>query len=328
MGLSNRLPALALLIALVAWPARSFAQSEAPAPSAGDLATARTALREGQALREKGDLDGSLARLVTAWELVQTPVTGFEVGKAYMLKGKILQARESFLKVARMPLAVEESERSANARTEAARLATDLEPRIPSLRLKLVLPPGASAKVLVDDEDVTLAPGEPAPRLVDPGAHVVVARAGDGPELRLPVSVAEGETKDVEIAPTWVVPKPPAKPQTGPLVVKTTNSLVFVGFAGASASLVLAGVSTLLAINNTNRAEDACGTSYCPPDVLRDDANVARFWGAMAVASTVSTAVFLSVGIVASSFPAQQKIGGVAVTPTLGPSGAGVIGRF
>ncbi len=320
--------ALAILASLAA-PCTAYADAppapKAEEPSAGDLATARAALREGQALREKGDLDGSLARLVTAWELVQTPVTGFELGKAQMLKGRILQAHEMFLKVDRMPLAVEESERSANARSEAARLAKDLEPRLPSLRLRLTLPPGATAKVLVDDDEVPVT-GE-TPRRVDPGTHVVVAKAGDGPEQKVTVSVAEGETKDVLLAPQWVPPKPPVK-GTSTFVVKTTNSLVFVGFAGASASLVLAGVSTLLSIDNTNRAEARCGTTYCPPDVLRDDANVARFWGAMAIASTISTAVFLSVGIVASSFPDRQKIGGVAVTPAIGPGGAGVIGRF
>jgi hypothetical protein len=296
-------------------------------PSPGDLATARAALREGQALRETGDLEGSFARLLTAWELVQTPVTGFELGKAHMLKGRILQAHEMFKKVVRMPALLEESDRSATARSEASRLAADLEPRIPSLRLRLVLPPGATAKVHVDDEEVSVV--DTTPRRVDPGPHVVVAKAGDGPELRASVAVQEGETKDVELAPTWVLPRPPPAP--GPpqaIVVKTTNKLVFAGFGGASASLVFAGVSTLLAVSNANRAEERCGKSYCPPDVLQNDANVARFWGVMAVASTVSTAVFLSVGIVASSFPSQQRAFGVAFAPALGPGGAGMTGSF
>lgn len=315
---------VAVLAICVAADAR--AQPAQETPSAGDLATARAALREGQALREKGDLDGSFARLLTAWELVQTPVTGFELGKAHMLKGRILQAHELFKKVVRMPPILEESERSATARSESARLATDLEPRIPSLRLRLVVPPGATAKVHVDEEEVSVE-GE-TPRRVDPGSHVVTARAGDGPEQRVYVNVLESETKDVELAPTWVAPRPPPKPVSTTIVVKTTNSLVFAGFGGASASLVLAGVSTLLAVNNTSRAEERCGKTYCPPDVLQNDANVARFWGAMAVVSTVSTAVFLTVGIVASSFPSQQKIGGVAVSPALGPGGAGVVGTF
>lgn len=324
--------AAGVVVAALARPAHAQEPAPAPtqavaAPSAGDLATARAALREGQALREKGDLEGSYARLLTAYELVQTPVTGFELGKAHMLKGRILQAHELFKKVVRMPSTLEESDRSATARSEAARLATDLEPRIPSLRLHLVVPPGATAKVHVDEEEVSIV--DDTPRRVDPGSHAITARAGDGPEQRVWVVIGESETKDVELAPTWVPPKPPAKPApTGTIVVKTTNSLVFAGFGGASASLVLAGVSTLLAVNNASAAEERCGKTYCPPDVLRDDANVARFWGAMAVVSTISTAVFLSVGIVATSFPSKQQIGGVAITPGLGPGGAGLRGTF
>ena len=38
-------------------------------------------MREGLALREKGELQEALARLGSAYDLVPTPVTGFELGK-------------------------------------------------------------------------------------------------------------------------------------------------------------------------------------------------------------------------------------------------------
>src|SRR5262245_27613937 len=104
-------------------------------PSAGDLATARNALREGLSLREKGDLSGALGRFATAYDLVATPVTAFELGKTHMLLGHVLQAHELFKRVVRMPPSMEESQRSAVAREEANRLAADLEPRIPSLKI-------------------------------------------------------------------------------------------------------------------------------------------------------------------------------------------------
>ncbi|MEA2751661.1 MAG: hypothetical protein QOI41_5804, partial [Myxococcales bacterium] len=75
-------------------PAPATAPASAPAagtvhvePSAGDLATARSALKEGLALREKGDLLGALGRLTTAHDLVPTPVTAFELGKTHLLMG-------------------------------------------------------------------------------------------------------------------------------------------------------------------------------------------------------------------------------------------------
>src|SRR5438270_10599023 len=114
-----------LLVALVMSPAVATAAPPAPAPgpapahaepSAGDLATARSALKEGLALREKGDLLGALGRFSTAFDLVQTPVTGFELGKTHLLLGHVLHAHELFKKIGRIPPALEESQRSAAAR--------------------------------------------------------------------------------------------------------------------------------------------------------------------------------------------------------------------
>ncbi len=172
------------------------------------MATARNALRDGLALRDANDVSGALARLTTAWDLVQTPVTGFELGKTHLMLGHVLQAHELFVKVGRMPAALEESSRSATARTEAGRLTDDLEPRIPSLRIRVKVPSGATAVLRVDDEIVAMT-GAITPRAVDPGAHQIVARAGDGPEERVVVELKEGETKDVALEPKWVPPKVP-----------------------------------------------------------------------------------------------------------------------
>src|SRR5437762_14009969 len=99
-------------------------------PSASDYATARSALKEGLALREKGDLEAAAARMQTAYDLVKTPVTAFELGKTQLLLGRVLTAHELFQVVVRMPSALEESQRPVAARSESARLSADIEPRI------------------------------------------------------------------------------------------------------------------------------------------------------------------------------------------------------
>ena len=83
-------------------PTRAHAAPGVAEPSAGDLATARSALKEGLALREKGDLVGALGRLTTAHDLVATPVTLFELGKTHLLMGHVLQAHELFIKIGRL----------------------------------------------------------------------------------------------------------------------------------------------------------------------------------------------------------------------------------
>src|SRR5262249_29152195 len=160
--------------------------------------------------------------------LIRTPITGFELGKTHLMLGHVLQANELFKTVVRMPQSLEESSRSQTAREEAARLARETEPRIPWLRIKLTLPPGASAVVRVDEDEVPKIGAETV-RAVDPGPHDVIAKAGDGPEQKVHVELGEAETKEVALAPKWVAPKHPApvSPNTE-IFVKSTNPLVYI----------------------------------------------------------------------------------------------------
>jgi len=309
-----------LAVGLLARPTLAHAE-----PSAGDLATARTALKEGLALREKGDLLGALGRFTTAFDLVQTPVTGFELGKTHLLMGHVMQAHEMFQKIGRIPPALEESERSAAARAEAIRLSGDLEPRIPTLRIRVKLPPDATATVRIDD-DAIVTTGAVTPRAVDPGKHVVVARAGDGPEQRVTIELAEGETKDVELAPQWIPPKAPEGDKQV-VYLRQTNPLVFVGFIASSVTLTVTGVSAVLAVNAASRARDGCGKDYCPQFVRDDDITIMRTWVGATIIGAGATLVFFTLGVVSISKPTTERVVS-SVKPYVGPGSAGVVGTF
>ncbi len=317
-------------------PAPASAPAPAPAvhvePSAGDLATARSALKEGLALREKGDLLGALGRFTTAHDLVPTPVTAFELGKTHLLMGHVLQAHELFIKIGRLPPALEESQRSATAREEASRLAIDLEPRIPTLRIHLKLPPDATATVRIDDDPIATS-GAVTPRAVEPGKHVIVARAGDGPEERVTMEIGEGETKDVDLAPQWVPPKAPVVPPSGGQIVylRQTNPLVFVGFTASSVALTLTGVAGVVAFNAAGRAHDRCTTDYCPQYVRDSDITQMRAWIVVAAVSGAATIGFFTLAVLSISKPVNEKV--IArvtprVKPYVGPGAAGVVGTF
>ena len=317
-------PALALVslvCGLLASPRLAHAE-----PSAGDLATARTALKEGLALREKGDLVGALGRFTTAFDLVQTPVTGFELGKTHLLMGHVMHAHEMFQKIGRIPPALEESERSAAARAEAIRLSADLEPRIPTLRLHVKLPPDATATIRIDDDPIVTT-GPVTPRAIDPGKHVVVARAGEGPEERVTIQVGEGETKDVELAPQWIPPKAPEVGKGQVVYLRQTNPLVFVGFIASSVTLTVTGVAAVLAVNAAGRAREGCGKDYCPQFVRDDDITVMRTWVGATIIGGGATLVLFTLGVVSISKPTTERVVG-RVKPFLGPGSVGVIGSF
>lgn len=347
----RRLVASGLLLAgLLASPS---AFSDEPAkeppkarePTAGDLASARNALREGLALRDKGDVPGALARLQSAWDFVPTPVTGFELGKTHLMLGHVLQAHELFAKVGRIPPSLEESSRSQSARDEAARLVKEVAPRIPSLRLKLVLPPSASAVVKIDDERVPFS-GAETTRLVEVGAHDVTAKAGDGPEQSVHIDVVEAEVKDVELTPQWIPPKEKPAGATGaPVIyVRQTNPLTFIGFGIAGAGIVITTISAVVFLNGLSDAAEHCGKSYCPPantfglpstavyDPEFDNAR-ARYQiaGVVMAASALTTLVFGGIGAVFAARPIKEKVtahSAPSLAPVVGLGRAGLEGTF
>ena len=313
-------------------------------PTAGDLATARTALREGLVLRERGELQEALARLASAYDLVPTPVTGFELGKTHMMLGQVLQAHELFKKVVRMAPSLEESTRSQTSRDEAARLAEELEPRIPSLRLKLTLPKDATAVVKVDDEAISMTALETT-RAVDPGPHEITAKAGDGPEQTVLVEVAESETKDVLLAPQWIPPKSAPQGRAREVIyVRQTNPLAFVGFGIGAAALVVTTVSALVYIDARDDAKDKCGESYCPPairnnNVITNNAVLdtdfqgenARYQvaGIMTIAAGITTVVFTGLGIFGAARPVKERVTSSAtLQPSVGLGRLGLTGTF
>jgi hypothetical protein len=180
--------------ALVALLAVRFSAAQSP-PTAADLETARALYKEGKELRAAGHLREALEKLRAAHTLGRTPITGVELARTYVMLGELVEARDVALDVARIPLASDETERSADARRDAAALADDLRARIPSIEVHA----DEGAAIIVDGERVPdAARGEP--RRVNPGTHTVVERAADGREAQATVTVGERESRVVTLS--------------------------------------------------------------------------------------------------------------------------------
>jgi hypothetical protein len=204
--------AVSLLVALGVAGAPGIALAD---PSAGDMAQARALLNQGLELREKGDAAGALERLRGAHALASTPITGIELGRTYLALGKLVEARETFLSVARIPVRPEETARSRSARTESDTLAEQLRGRIPTLTVKVTGVPIETVSVTIDGGAV---PSEAlaAPRFVNPGSHAVAARSTLGGTADTTVTLKEKDARDVElkIVPP---PTPPVGVSSGPV---------------------------------------------------------------------------------------------------------------
>jgi hypothetical protein len=254
---SKRCRASVALAFVAASIAAAAPRSAYAAPTEADMAQARELLREGLDLRTKGDAAGAVEKLKAAYALVRTPITAVELGNAYLAANKLVEAREAFLSVARIPVRDEETDRSRAARAQSDNQAEQLAARIPRVHIRVTGVPADSVAVTVDGAAI---PSEAldAPRFVNPGPHVVTARSTTGATADTRVDLREGESREVELkivltggtppegVPTSVAPAlatHPAGTAPAPGTSRALEwSLIGVGAAVGIAGGVLLGV--------------------------------------------------------------------------------------
>ena len=315
--------------------------------TAQDIASARQLYNEGIELRDKGDMKGALEKFKAAHALGNTPITGIELCRTHSALRQPVEARETCLGVGRIAPLPEESQRSKDARSDAARLAEAERPKIGSIRLKITgVPAGWQPTVTVDGATVpTVALNEP--RAVNPGVHTVVAKVGGGPETRATLETQEGETKDLELAvqpppegeaPQPVGPAPGAQPPPPPPPKK--NTFATVSFVIAGVSGVIGAAAGLAAMSGEGDLDKECRNKICGRDQW-DSLDSARTWGNVSTGLFVLAGIALGAGLVSTIASSSSKSGSlpprtasappvtkVKVTPVLGLGGAGVHGTF
>ncbi len=340
--------ALGLSFALPWSPRAAFAQPAHP-PTAQELETARTLYREGKDLRAAGDLKGALEKLQAAHALGHTPVTGIELARTFVMVGRLVEAREVALSIARLGVASDETGKSAEARTEAAKLADDLRPRIPALTVKIAGLGASEIPHLSIDGAVVpdVAVGEA--QKVDPGKHEVAVRIGEGAaarEGRASAELAEGQS--VEVA----VQVPPARagvapPADGGLQVREAPHgiprLTTIGVGVAIAGTAVAIFGAVRASDLKSRLDMECNTatSQCGSNNGgASDLYEARTWATVANVGIVAAGVGLATAVTAffvdrGSGPAAPTASGasararaVRIVPDVGLAALGMHGEF
>jgi len=329
---SNSAQTLARIAALALSGALFSASALANNPSPQEFATARELYKQGKDLRASGDLHGAYEKLKAANALAHTPLTGVELARTEVALNMLVEARETCLAIARMPVESDETERSAEARTDAAKLAEELRPRLATIRLHVKS--ATPAIVTVDGENVpTVAIDEP--RLVNPGHHVVVAHVDGGTDATSAIDVGEGASQDVALEPP---PAPIAmtndRAQDHDRDHPTTSShgglgaLTLAGIAITGAGLVAGTIGGVIAMS-ANVNPSVCPNYQCPQAVW-DTLNGAR---SAALASTIGFAfagggvVLFVVGLLTHT-SSQSSLRGVRVIPDLAFDHVGVSGVF
>ena len=182
----------------------------------GDPVAARAQLRQGYALKQQGKCKEAVPFLQESARLDRQPKTLLNLGDCEVVLGQLAAAQAHFVEA--RDLARQQGNDSLKSIGE--KRLQEIEKKMPKLSITLAKDAPSDTVVTRDGVEVggvSLHTALP----IDMGRHVVVARGG-GFERQYEVTLAEGETKNLEITPIGgkALPKPVAaaaeKPSSSP----------------------------------------------------------------------------------------------------------------
>jgi hypothetical protein len=289
-----------------------FLSGYAHAQSAADLETARTLYTEARNARDAGNFKEALEKFRGAYAVAATPITAIDLAKAEVQAGRLLEAREVLLSVARIKVKPTESEGSKFARAEAETLAEQVRVRIPSIVIQFVPALSASAEAPSLSVDGAAMPIETVglARKVNPGSHTIVvtqAAAGEvqkGTAAKLPQPERAKEPRDMK-------------------------SLVYAGFGVAGAGVVLGTISGIVSFSKSSSLNDLCKGTQCVP-AAQSVVSSGRTWATISTVSFVVAGLGAGAGIAGLllSSPAQAQPTKAGASLGFGLGSVSVQGRF
>lgn len=308
----------------------SLAGSALAAPTAAEKETARKLVKSGRAKKKDGDLKGALEDFRAAHAIMGVPTTGLELGKAQLEANRLVEARDTLLSVARTPAVPGEPRPFVQAREAAKKLAQDVEPRIPQLRLEFThVPPGAKLDVSVDGTEVA-APALSAPLSLNPGRHVVVVSL-DGKEKRSDVGLSEGQIRELSLDLSSLTPTQKARAAPPKTSKAGTSPLVYVGFGVAGAGALVGTVTGVMALSKASSVKSDCVDNRCPPST-HEDIDSGRTLGTVSTIAFVVGGLGAGVGIWGLLHPEthedEKRPAGTSASLFVGAGSAGVRGSF
>jgi len=297
---------------------------------AGDPAAAREQVKIGYELAQKGKCDEAIPHFLESIKLDVKAVTLINLAACEEKTNKLADAIGHWVD-ARSRAQVENN---SAIQEEAEKKAKALEARIP--KLTVALPPNAPKDAEVVRDGVALGSasfGVPLP--VNPGAHSLVVRAKGFEDATTTVTLAEAESKTVQLklgaarpiepAPVVVVP-PGGATNPGAESAKGTSPIAYVGFGVAAAGLAAGMITGVLALGAASEAKDNCPNGVCKDSQSKDDAESGKTMGTISTIGFIVAGVGAAVGVYGLLWgtPTSSTKVGVSV----GPTGGVVRGTF
>jgi hypothetical protein len=329
----------------------TFAASAYAEPTATEKDTARGLMADGRTKRDAKDLQGALKSFEAADAIMHVPSTGWEVANTQLMMGLLVEARDTALRVMRIPETPREPAAFQEARTKAQTLVDDLDARIPVVTVTVKgAPDGAALTVTVDDKISLPGAALAAPIRLNPGKHVIAVKS-DKLAGSQQIEVAEKDKKELTVTleasaatppPVDTSDKPPEdKPPPPPEQKHTMRTVAWIGFGVGGAGLIAGAITGFLTLSAKSSALNNCQGNRCPPSAF-SDLDTANTMSTISTVSFIVAGVGAGVGLTAliigdkpkttepstekPAEPAPQQ--GVRVIPWIGVGSAGVRGTF
>lgn len=293
---------LAALLLLHAAPAA--AQTPAAAAAAQDR------FQQGRQAFKQGHYHKALAHFLKSRELYPVPGTLLNLASCEEKLGLVASARRHFTEaVARLS---EGDARKAHAR----KAITQLDPRVPHLRIDVA--PGIAAVATVTLDGAAVARSSLGARLpMDPGSHVVLVKAPGMPEQRHDIVLEEGKQVDLVVGRGASEGAPSAARTPGggdPDAKGRRNAGIVIGGVGI-ATIGGGSAISMVAVNDTSRTGEALS------------------WIGILTLTTGATAVGAGIYLMATSTDdddssAAKPTATVGLTPIAGGGALEVRGSF
>lgn len=325
----------------------SLSPRPATAQTAEERAAARSLAQQGAEALQNQKYAEAVDLLGRAEAIIHAPTHLLLIGRAQVGLGKLVAARETFLKITREELAASAPSAFKRAQEDAKTELAAVEPRIASLRIVLG-GPGASdpSQVTVElDEQAVTSALIGVHRPIDPGKHVIRATSAGHEPVTQEVSLGDGEKKDVTLEVETPTQSAGSQGGTGPggetkppVTKKGLTTLQFVGIGGmglGAVGLVVGGVFGGMSLSKSGEAEDLfndCNARGCTEDEkdqigVLDDAAASR--GTAAIIGLAAGAALVGGGVALFLVGGKkQPTTSSMVLPYVTPKGLGVVGTF
>jgi hypothetical protein len=309
-----------------------------------DKGTARQLTLDGFDALDKKDYAAAADRFERADALFHAPTISVGLGRARLALGKLVSAKEAFSRAVYEPLPANASPAVLKAVEEARRELDALTPRVPMVIVNVK--GAANPTVTVDGVEVPAA-ALGVKRPLDPGQHVVLARAKGFAPAESNFTIAEGnlQTVNIDLVPGDSGPEPEkSPPATGATTASgaadhggaghsSTKTLGYVGIGLGGAGLVVGAVAGAMAMSKNSTLSSECPGGHCNPNSsqkssIQSDLNDYNTLTTVSTVGFIAGGALAATGVVLWLTAPTASSSGATVTPVVSLGYLGVRGSF